>query len=1003
MADTLEDALRSPDMPFRPTHLLVIHQNCLSGSHNWRRHLSEGAPLLPTILITNDERNEIAQLDLWTDVIELGEGTRPEPLRRALRRAARERSLIRRLRDDAARSKRLFHSFMENNQAFCFVKDGAGRYVYANAAFLALVGRSLGDVVGSTDDDLFSSEVACRLRENDSAVRQAGHLLEFEEVVPTMSGSVVSRVLKFPLPDVGGDGVLGGIAIDITSIVQAREELRRSQRISTGILDSVQAQIAVIDSEARVITINHAWLEHARQRGWTGSVAEGASVNTPGAAWVWLGVSPEAPIVENIRRLLSGQGTPFIVEYQTDDDEWHLLSASIMEEGEGVVVSRIDITDTRRAGIEAQHRRELFRSFMENSPVLTYAKNSQGEYVFVNRRFCEVMGKSADEMIGQTDHELWQADQAERIREMDESVLNNGIPVQYQASTTLGGETRHWYTAKWVVRDPDTGQNVVAGKSIDITDRVVAEQALRLSEERFHLAARATNDAVWDWDMGAGVVWFSENVLTLFGYELSGSAITLDWWRDRVHPDDRSRVIAGLEMMVVNGSQYWTDEYRFRRQDNTYATVLDRGYVIYSDGGEAIRMIGAISDITSRRIAENALRESEARFRRMVETAQEGVWVVDADGATTFANDRMAGMLGTTTDELVGEGVERFIPFDGFEILEESLRRRRMGESDQFDFRFVRADGLSVWTIISASPIFDNNNRFAGSLRMVADITPRKQAELELIEARDRLEARVRERTSEIEEMLVSLEQAAATQRRFVADASHDLRTPLTIIRAEIDLLLNSISPDSPLAAPLRLVRQESGRLEELAAELQIQASLDSGASGQRFHTARLDELLLDAISTVQSIARGRKIEWCITVAEIPVLVHCDSALLTRAFTNVLDNAVKFSHAGGAVEVWMDMTDGAVMVCCRDHGSGIAGDDLPHVFDRFYRADRSRATPGTGLGLSIVQRVVEAHGGDVTIESAPNQGTTVRIALPRLILHNGAEGDGSLSSRFDRP
>lgn len=251
--------------------------------------------------------------------------------------------------------------------------------------------------------------------------------------------------------------------------------------------------------------------------------------------------------------------------------------------------------------------------------------------------------------------------------------------------------------------------------------------------------------------------------------------------------------------------------------------------------------------------------------------------------------------------------------------------------------------------------------------------------------------------------MLSSLEEASANQRRFVADASHDLRTPLTIIQAEVDLMLGSIASDSPLASPLRLVRQESGRLAQLASDLLIQASLDSGATVQRINVARLDELLLNAVSSVQSMARERKIEWNITVADVPVEIHCDAGLLTRALTNILDNAVKFSREGGKIEVWMELADSTVTVGCRDHGSGIAAFDLPHVFDRFYRADRSRATPGTGLGLSIVRGVVQSHGGRVDIESIPSQGTTVRIALPRPSSHHRPEGGGSLSSPLDRP
>jgi two-component system sensor histidine kinase MprB len=220
--------------------------------------------------------------------------------------------------------------------------------------------------------------------------------------------------------------------------------------------------------------------------------------------------------------------------------------------------------------------------------------------------------------------------------------------------------------------------------------------------------------------------------------------------------------------------------------------------------------------------------------------------------------------------------------------------------------------------------------------------------------------------------MLASLEEAARSQRRFVADASHELRTPLTSLRTNIEVLARAddMAPEERERLLADLVEQLA-EMSELVAEL---VALDRVEDAGEPEDVRLD---LAAGEAIERVRRNRGGVTFVPDLEETVVSGVPGSI-ERAIGNLLDNAAKWSPPGGEVEV--SVRDGEVAV--RDHGPGIDEDDLPYVFDRFYRASSARGQPGSGLGLAIVRQVAEAHGGQVTAERPDDGGTLVRLRLP---------------------
>ncbi|WCB95071.1 Signal transduction histidine-protein kinase/phosphatase MprB [Baekduia alba] len=225
--------------------------------------------------------------------------------------------------------------------------------------------------------------------------------------------------------------------------------------------------------------------------------------------------------------------------------------------------------------------------------------------------------------------------------------------------------------------------------------------------------------------------------------------------------------------------------------------------------------------------------------------------------------------------------------------------------------------------------------------------------------------------------MLAALAGSRDAQRQLVADASHELRTPLTAIRANVELLGHA--PDLPRADRDAMLASARSQLEDLTVLVGDLVDLarpgDNAGGADPPEDLRLDELVNAAVERARRHAPPGT---TFTVAAEPTVVHATRARLARAVGNLLDNAVKWSPPDGAVEVVV--RPGEVTV--RDHGPGIAEVDLPHVFDRFYRAPSARGLPGSGLGLAIVKHVADAHRGTVRAERAPGGGTVLRLTLP---------------------
>jgi len=672
----------------------------------------------------------------------------------------------------------------------------------------------------------------------------------------------------------------------------------------------------------------------------------------------------------------------------------------------------IDIDERKRLEAERDQAQTLLRSFVEAAPGVMYAKDRQGRITIGNRGTSELLGVPASDYVGRTDAELLSDPvQAAQVMLTDARVMASGRAEQLEEEVNFpDGRRAWWLSTKAPLRDAEGSVVGLIGTSLDITDRKAAEARQLEIEERYRLAASATNDAIWDWRIGDGHVIWNEALGTLFGHaQVSSDA---RWWLDHIHPDDRGRVETAIHAVIDGDGSHWTSEYQFQRADGSYASVLDRGTVLRNAQGEPLRMIGAMLDLTGRKAAEAALAQSEERLRLATDSGDLGLWDVDMLEDVLIWPARTRAMFGISADAPVSladfyNGLhpeDRQATVAAFNAAADPARRATY----DVEYRTIgKEDGVVRWVAAKGRGLFEDG-RCVRLLGVALDVTARRLADARLQELNEHLETRVREEVAERTRVEDALRQSQKMEAvgQLTGGIAHDFNNMLATVIGPLDML----------AARLGEGDERNKRYIDMAIDgarraAQLTQRLLAFSRQQPLQPVPVDaNRLVAGMSDLLVHSLGGSIRLQTLLAAGLWSTFADPNQLENVILNLAVNARDAMPGGGLLTVETSNHDTVediqaapepgipvgqyVVISVTDNGTGMSSDVAGKAFEPFFTT--KKVGQGTGLGLSQVYGFVKQSTGHVRIRSALGCGTTVSVYLPRRQLTEDAPASPSV-------
>ncbi|MEH2192379.1 MAG: PAS domain S-box protein [Nostoc sp.] len=650
-----------------------------------------------------------------------------------------------------------------------------------------------------------------------------------------------------------------------------------------------------------------------------------------------------------------------------------------------------DITNRKRIEEALRQRETELRLITDTLPVLISFVDSKQRYRFNNRAYEEWFGLSAAEIYGKHLWDVVGESAYEVVRPYVEQVLA-GEQVTFEGEMPYKDGCIRYINAIFV---PQVNkQGTVEGYVALITDiseqqaalrdvcdelrlRKLAEEALRQSNERLNFALQTAGLADWDLDLRNQTANRSLRHDQIFGYESILPEWTYDMFLEHVLPEERPLVDAKFRTALIN-QEIWDFECRICRADGELRWIWARGHLYHNAQGEAVQMLGLLADISDRKLAEAALRESEARFRQMTDTTPVLVWMSSTDKLCNYFNKPWLDFTGRTLEQEMGNGWTEGVYTDDFQhCLNTYINAFDARQSFKMEYRLRRFDGEYRWLFDTGVPRFASTGEFLGYIGSCVDIHDRKVAETALQEINEILEQRVQERT-------IQLEIANKELESFSYSVSHDLRSPFRHIAGFVELLQkrhSSTTLDETSQRYLKIIAETAKQAGILIDELLTFSRM--GRTEMRYINLNMEELVQEIKRDLVTEIAGRKINW--HIESLPK-VQGDPSMLRLVLRNLIDNAVKYTQNRNPAEITVGSTDNEneVVFFVQDNGVGFNMQYVHKLFGVFQRLHSDPQFEGTGVGLANVQRIIHRHNGRVWAEAIIDSGATFYFSLPKL-------------------
>ncbi|MCV2483722.1 PAS domain-containing sensor histidine kinase [Flavobacterium sp. SH_e] len=503
-------------------------------------------------------------------------------------------------------------------------------------------------------------------------------------------------------------------------------------------------------------------------------------------------------------------------------------------------------------------------------------------------------------------------------------------------------------------------------RSITIFEKLnKTNKEIKESNEKYDIVAKATSDTIWDWKIQEDSINWNKGIEGVFGYDPEEVGKTSKWWFDKIHPEDSIRMSIKLYSFIEQKTEKWQDQYRFRCADGTYKYVLDRGFLLKDENGRAIRMIGAIQDITKQKEEEQRLKLLET----VITQSKDSILITEANSPEgkipkiVYVNPAFSQMSGYQSNEIIGKSANIFKgPNSDSDELKKLLRAIKNEEECLIETITYTKSKQEYWVRFSMIPIFNNEGVISHWISIQRDITDEKKLE------------------TEKEHLIRELTQNNKDLKQFSYITSHNLRAPLSNLIGLLNLIEDTPVENEELQEILAGFTKSTHLLNETINDLVKVIIIKDNPSMQKEEVS-LKEVFENVFSQLSFQIELHKPIIKLKFDKVPELIT-NKAYIESILLNLLTNSIKYKSENRKLKISItaEQIENRTILTFKDNGIGIDlernRDKVFGLYQRFHNYPDSK-----GLGLYLVKSQVETMGGTISIDSEVNKGTTFTITF----------------------
>jgi len=642
-------------------------------------------------------------------------------------------------------------------------------------------------------------------------------------------------------------------------------------------------------------------------------------------------------------------------------DSSHILD----EDGKNIIATiSQDITNRRQSELALRKSESHLRTLVNTIPDLIWLKDTNGVFLSCNPMFERFFGASEPDIIGKTDYDFVDRKLADFFRDNDQKALEAGKPTSNEEWVTFADDGHRAFldTIKSPIYDSDGTVLGILGIGRDITERMLAGEKLQASEKRFRAIFDQAPVAIALLDTQGHPIISNLRLTKMIGY--SSDELAKMMFTEFTYPEDIDKDLNQFTDLIAGKISGYNIEKRYIHKNGTliwanlYTTTLN------DSNGLIQEIIGMVEDITEKKKIHN-----EIKFQAdLINNVGQAVIATDLLGKVTYWNNAAEKIYGWSSSEAIGQNIVDLTPArQSNEQAIDILKKLSAGKTWAGEFYVRRKDGSSFPALVTDTPILDSNGELTGIIGISSDITERKHAEMELIEAKEKAEESDRLKTA------------------FLNNVSHEIRTPMNAIVGFSGFLNDPDLKPNKRQEFTDIIIKSSEHLLAIIDDIIRIASIESGQEKIQKNEININ-LICDLIKDQFSSKANEK---NVTLSLIPGLtgdeadIITDATKLTQILTNLIGNALKFTHQG-YINYGYKLKNSQLEFYVEDSGIGIPLDMQEKVFDRFRQIETTatRNFGGSGLGLSISKAYVEILGGKMWLTSEMGKGSVFYFTIP---------------------